>query len=57
MEGTAGRSKPRRFDPDIDLGAGGFNLEKGNWWSSAEGKEQLTVELAARLHHIRGEQS
>jgi hypothetical protein len=40
----------RRFDPDIDLGPGGFNLEEGSWWSGPEGKEQMGVELAARLH-------
>lgn len=39
----------RRFDPDIDLGAGGFNLMDGSWWSGSEGKRQLEVELAGRL--------
>ena len=39
----------RRFDPDIDLRAGGFNLTTGNWWSGSEGKRQLEAELAARL--------
>ena len=39
----------RRFDPDIDLGAGGFNLTTGSWWSSCEGKKQIEAEFAGRL--------
>ncbi|KAI0247616.1 hypothetical protein BJV78DRAFT_1244027 [Lactifluus subvellereus] len=39
----------RRFDPDIDLHAGGFNLATGSWWSGSEGKRQLEAELAGRL--------
>jgi len=39
----------RHFDPDIDLGQGGFNLSTGSWWSSSEGKKQLEAELAGRL--------
>ena len=39
----------RRFDPDIDLGQGGFNLSTNSWWSSSEGKKQLEAELAGRL--------
>ena len=39
----------RKFDPDLDLTPGGFNLEQGGWWSNAEGKMQLEVELRARL--------
>lgn len=39
----------RRFDPDIDLRVGGFNLTSGSWWSSLEGKQQLEAELAGRL--------
>jgi hypothetical protein len=39
----------RRFNPDIDLRAGGFDLTTGNWWSSSEGKKQLEAELATRL--------
>jgi hypothetical protein len=39
----------RRFDPDIDLRVGGFDLTMGNWWSSSEGKKQLEAELATRL--------
>ena len=51
MKATAGPVHLRRFDPDINLGPGGFNLEEGSWWSGPEGKEQMEVELAARLHH------
>jgi hypothetical protein len=40
------------FDRDLNLGAGGFNLESGGWWSGAEGKKQLEAELAGRLHHM-----
>jgi len=40
----------KRFDPDIDLGPGGFYLEEGNRWSGLEGKGRMEVELAARLH-------
>ena len=58
MKGEAGpASKLRRFDPGINLGSGGFNLERGSWWSSDEGKEQLQAELAARLHHVHVAQS
>ncbi|KAI0248181.1 hypothetical protein BJV78DRAFT_1238640 [Lactifluus subvellereus] len=39
----------RRFDPDIDLHVGGFNLETGSWWSTSEGKKQLEAELNGRL--------
>jgi hypothetical protein len=39
----------RRFDPDIDLNAGGFNLTIGSWWSGSEGKRQLEAKLAGRL--------
>lgn len=39
----------RRFDPDVDLCAGGFNLASGSWWSGPEGKKQLEAELAGRL--------
>ena len=38
-----------RFDPDIDLRVGRFDLTMGNWWSSFEGKRQLEAELATRL--------
>jgi hypothetical protein len=41
-----GNDTERRFDPDIDLGVGGFDLTTGNWWSSSEGKKQLEAELA-----------
>jgi len=50
MKAAAQPARSRRFDPDIDLGPGGFNLEEGNWWSGPEGKGQMEVELAARLH-------
>ncbi|KDQ19435.1 hypothetical protein BOTBODRAFT_170536 [Botryobasidium botryosum FD-172 SS1] len=39
----------RRFDPEIDLGPGGFDLAAGGWWSTSEGKEQFEVELRGRL--------
>jgi hypothetical protein len=39
----------RKFDPDVDLRAGGFDLAEGGWWSGPEGKRQLEAELAARL--------
>jgi len=42
----------RRFDPDIDLRAGGFDPTTGNWWSSCEGKKQLEAELATRLRGV-----
>ncbi|KIM46898.1 hypothetical protein M413DRAFT_265170 [Hebeloma cylindrosporum] len=43
-------NKPqRRFDPDIDLGQGGFDLSTNGWWSGSEGKRQLKAELAGRL--------
>jgi hypothetical protein len=51
MKAAAGPANLRRFDPDINLGPGGFTLEEGSWWSGPEGKEQMEVELAARLHH------
>jgi hypothetical protein len=38
-----------RFDPDINLRMGGFNLTNGTWWSTSEGKKQLEAELATRL--------
>jgi hypothetical protein len=44
-----GEEPQRRFDPDIDLRAGGFNLAAGSWWSSSEGKRQLIAEIAGRL--------
>jgi hypothetical protein len=50
MKAAAGFVHLRPFDPDICLGPGGFNLEEGSWWSGPEGKEQMEVELAARLH-------
>ncbi|KAK2465774.1 hypothetical protein APHAL10511_002318 [Amanita phalloides] len=50
IKAVTGPAHLRRFDPNIDLGRGGFNLEEGGWWSGREGKEQLEVELAARLH-------
>ena len=51
MKAATGPVHLRWFDPDINLGPGGFNLEEGSWWSGPEGKEQMEVELAARLHH------
>lgn len=39
----------RRFDPDIDLGQGGFDLSTGTWWAGPEGKKQLEAELTGRL--------
>ncbi|KIL58847.1 hypothetical protein M378DRAFT_170124 [Amanita muscaria Koide BX008] len=39
----------RRFDPDIDLRPGGFDLASGGWWSTSEGKKQLEAELRSRL--------
>jgi len=50
MKAAAEPVGSRQFDADIDLGPGGFNLEEGSWWASPEGKEQMEVELAARLH-------
>jgi len=50
MKAAAGPVHLRWFDPDINLGPGGFNLEEGSWWSGPDGKEQMEVELAARLH-------
>ena len=47
----------RCFDPEIDLGAGSFNLADGSWWSSTEGRSQMEVELAARLHSSVVEQA
>ncbi|KAF9523138.1 hypothetical protein CPB83DRAFT_863366 [Crepidotus variabilis] len=50
VKGAAEATEPERyFDPDIDLGAGGFNLVTGSWWSSSNGKKQLEAELAGRL--------
>ncbi|KAF8526869.1 hypothetical protein BU17DRAFT_82304 [Hysterangium stoloniferum] len=43
----------KRFDPDIDLGSGRFNLATGSWWSTAEGKKQLEAELRGRLWEDR----
>jgi len=43
----------RNFDPDIDLNAGGFNLEAGRWWASEGGKRQLEAELAHRLWYAQ----
>jgi hypothetical protein len=48
VKGTGESNDERSFDPDLDLGAGGFNLESGGWWSGAEGKKQLEVELLGR---------
>jgi hypothetical protein len=42
----------RRFDPDVDLRAGGFDLTIGSWWSGSEGKKQLEAEFAGRLWGI-----
>jgi len=50
MKAAAKPVSSRQFDPDIDLGLGGFNLGVGCWWSGREGKEQVEVELSARLH-------
>lgn len=52
--GAAESDEPseRRFDPDIDLRDGGFNLATGSWWSGSEGKRQLEVELATRLYGL-----
>ena len=51
VKGAGESSEPqRRFDPDIDLCAGGFNLTTGSWWSGSEGKKQLEAELAGRLY-------
>ena len=50
MKAAAGPIHLRRFNPDINLGPGGFNLEEGSWWSGPDGKEQMEVELTARLH-------
>jgi hypothetical protein len=50
VKGAGESNEPqRRFDPDIDLHAGGFNLTTGSWWSGSEGKRQLEAELAGRL--------
>lgn len=43
----------RKFDPDADLRAGGFDLAEGSWWSGPEGKRQLEAELASRLWGIK----
>lgn len=40
MKAAVGPVSLRRFDPDIDLGPGGFNLEEEGWWSGPEGKAQ-----------------
>ncbi|KIM83669.1 hypothetical protein PILCRDRAFT_7081 [Piloderma croceum F 1598] len=45
-----GNDHRKPFDPDLNLGAGRFNLESGGWWSSPEGKKQLEAELAERLY-------
>ena len=50
MKAAVGPVSLRRFDPDIDLGPGGFNLEEEGWWSGPEGKAQMEAELAALLH-------
>ncbi|KAF8724848.1 hypothetical protein AX14_008566 [Amanita brunnescens Koide BX004] len=39
----------RKFDPDVDLCPGGFDLVEGSWWSGPEGKRQFEAELASRL--------
>jgi len=49
MKATVNPRGLRKFDPEIDLGPGGFNLERDSWWASSEGKEQLEVELRGRL--------
>ncbi|KAH9998341.1 hypothetical protein BJV77DRAFT_959827 [Russula vinacea] len=50
VKGAGESNEPqRRFDPDIDLHASGFNLTIGSWWSGPEGKRQLEAELAGRL--------
>ncbi|KAF8956349.1 hypothetical protein BDZ97DRAFT_2079926 [Flammula alnicola] len=50
VKGAGESNEPhRRFDPDIDLQAGSFNLTAGSWWSGLEGKRQLEAELAGRL--------
>lgn len=46
----------RRFDPDVDLGVGGFNLGADSWWASSAGKRQLEAELAGRLWGIGASQ-
>lgn len=46
----------RRFDPDVDLGVGGFNLGAGSWWASSAGKSQLEAELAGRLWGLSASQ-
>ncbi|KAF5371985.1 hypothetical protein D9615_008146 [Tricholomella constricta] len=48
-ESGDGDGAERRFDPDIDLRAGGFDLAAGSWWAGSEGKRQLEAELAGRL--------
>ena len=48
MKATAGPVHLRRFDPDINLGPGGF-LPRGRK-SGPKAKEEMDVELAARLH-------
>jgi hypothetical protein len=57
VKGAGESDDQRSFDPDLDLGAGGFNLESGGWWSGAEGKKQLEAELSGRLHHTSKELS
>jgi len=52
VKGAGECEDQRPFDPDLDLGAGGFNLESGSWWSGVEGRKQLEAELAGRLHHM-----
>lgn len=57
VKGAGESDDQRSFDPDLELGAGGFNLESGGWWSGAEGKKQLEAELTGRLHHMSKELS
>ena len=52
MRGTSRHRGLRDFDPEVDLGVGGFNLESGGWWSSEDGRAQLEVELSARLQGV-----
>jgi len=55
VKGAGESNNERSFDPDLDLGAGGLNLESGGWWSGLEGKKQMEAELAGRLYdHMSG---
>ncbi|KAI0257491.1 hypothetical protein BJV78DRAFT_1357541 [Lactifluus subvellereus] len=45
---AAHRRLDRRFDPEIDLFNGGFDLSN-KFWTSAEGQEQFGTEMRARL--------